>query len=134
MKVTKEHIGQMVEVSDYPDFTSNVNSGELYTIIDDEDCYYNYIIKLNIKEDIWEPRCYKYGRIPKPDFKDGDPIIVWVRAQPEEEYRRYFKEFKKDSVVCYENGGTKWSSKNNTVEWYCYRKPTKEELDEKNKP
>jgi len=60
----------------------------------------------------------------QPDIPaDGEPVIVGG-------YKRYSSGQINDAglLLCYVDGGTKWSSKGNTIGWDHWRRPTQEEL------
>ena len=54
---------------------------------------------------------------PKPcTFKKNQKVMVWYN-NPKLAVRRYFSHIDKNVYYCYTNGGTKWSSGGETVEW-----------------
>ena len=65
--------------------------------------------------------------MPRPDLKDGDPVMVrdWDTASWD---RRHFAKWDIDGSVRTWTKGSKWASNGQTVHWVHYRLPTQEEL------
>ncbi len=71
---------------------------------------------------------WKHCRPCRPDLKEGDPVIVWDEEGLEA--RRFFAEWAANGKIrCFRDGGTKWTSKGDTITWNHWRLPTKEELE-----
>lgn len=67
--------------------------------------------------------------MPQPELKEDDCVIVGDNKDCLRLRRHFAGWAKSGSILCWVNGGTKWSADNRKTAWKYWKLPTAEELN-----